>query len=160
MGGGAPAELPSASSGPAGLMERQTLGTRSRQGTLARAQTNTVALVSVHVLKCLHFFPPLSSLFSLHANTRADRKEPTDETACVISTRHISKVVCCVITPCLPPAHEIHRLSLWLTVHDCFIFLQAESNIGTSITLPRLRAAAPGLLIYHFLYYFTSLGER
>lgn len=114
----ASAELPSASSGPAGLMERQTSGTRSWQGTLAQAQTNTVALVSVHVLKCLaggggvHFFSPPHLFFSLHANTCADRKKPTDETACVISTLHISKVVCCVITPCLPPARETHRLSL------------------------------------------------
>lgn len=64
------AELPSASSGPAGLTERQTWGTRSRQGTLAQAQTNTVALVSVHVLKCLHFFfPPRLFFFPLHAST-------------------------------------------------------------------------------------------
>lgn len=81
--------------------------------TAGNVSANTVALVSVHVLKCLHFFPPsLFFFFPLHTNTCADRKEPTDETACVISTRHISKVVCCVITPCLPPAHKTHRLSL------------------------------------------------
>lgn len=128
--------------------------------TAGNVSANTLALVSVHVLKCLHFFPPSPFFFSsLHTNTRAHRKETTDETACVISTRHISKVVCCVITPCLPPAHETHRLSLARCARLLHISPGGEQH-GTSIILLRLRAAAPGLLIYHFLYDFTSLGER
>lgn len=74
-------------------------------------------------------------------------------------THHISKVICCVISLCWPPAHEIQHLSLLLSPYNCFIFLHTGSSTGSCIILLRLNKAAVVFffffLIYHFLYYTT-----
>lgn len=67
----------------------------------------------------------------------------------IIFTHHISKVVCCVITPSWPATHEIRHLSLSRFTFNCFVFLHTESSIG---------------IMYHFAvagrcnYVFTDLS--
>lgn len=82
------------------------------------------------------------------------------KTACVTLTCLVSKVICCVITPCLPPALEIQSLLLHGFPHTTASYFSARCNIGLSVVLPRLSAAAPRLPIFHFLYYSMSQREH
>lgn len=62
-------------------------------------------------------------------------------------THHISKVICCVISLCWPPAHEIQHLLLLLSPYNCFIFLHTGSSTGSCIILLRLNKAAVGFFL-------------
>lgn len=99
------------------------------------------------------------SYFLKHTQTHSVQKYLSLFFFLLFLTHHISKVICCVISLCWPPAHEIQHLSLLLSPYNCFIFLHTGSSTGSCIILPRLNKAATVFffffLIYHFLYYTT-----
>lgn len=80
----------------------------------------------IFIHKCHH-------CFCTYSRSRAG------ETYCAIFTCHIRKVICCVITPHWPPAHETQHLSLAFSVQLFHICPHREQErIMDHITVARL----------------------